>query len=44
MAQLLSGMLVLIKNGIMHRDLKPSNILVRDHVIKIADFGLSNYS
>ncbi|TPX39120.1 hypothetical protein SeLEV6574_g07418 [Synchytrium endobioticum] len=25
--------------GIFHRDIKPENILVKDHIIKLADFG-----
>lgn len=25
----------------MHRDLKPANILLRDHTVKIADFGFA---
>lgn len=29
----------LSRNGIFHRDIKPENILVRDDVVKIADFG-----
>lgn len=26
------------------RDIKPTNVLIKDHVLKIADFGMSRYS
>lgn len=38
--QICEGLSHIHKNGIMHRDLKPQNILIKDHVIKISDFGL----
>lgn len=31
----------LVSNGFMHRDLKPQNILIKDGILKIADFGQS---
>jgi len=27
------------RNGIFHRDIKPENILIKDDVVKLADFG-----
>ena len=39
--QILNGFGELIKNGITHRDLKPENIMVKDKVLKIADFGFA---
>lgn len=44
LGDLLNGFIELQRHGIMHRDIKPTNILVKDHVFKIADFGLSRYS
>ena len=29
---------------IVYRDIKPTNLLVKDKVLKIADFGMSRYS
>jgi serine/threonine protein kinase len=29
------------EKNILHRDIKPSNILMKDNLIKIADFGTS---
>jgi len=29
------------KHGFFHRDIKPENLLIKDNIIKIADFGLS---
>lgn len=31
------------QSQIAHRDLKPENILLQNEIVKIADFGLSNY-
>lgn len=35
------GYIYIAENGFLHRDLKPANILLRDKVIKIADFGFA---
>lgn len=37
--QLFSGYSRLAEKGYIHRDLKPANILLKDGVLKIADFG-----
>ena len=42
--QLINAIEYLHLNGIAHRDLKPENILLgENHIIKLIDFGLSNY-
>ncbi|KAJ9441813.1 CBL-interacting protein kinase 23 [Diplonema papillatum] len=42
--QLLLGIDYCHKRGIVHRDLKPQNLLVtHENVLKIADFGFSNF-
>lgn len=42
MYQLLRGVYVMHRHGILHRDIKPANILIqRNNVAKIADFGIS---
>ena len=43
--QIISGLEYIHKKKIVHRDLKPENLLLsKDDVLKIIDFGLSNYS
>ena len=43
--QIICGLEYIHKNKITHRDLKPENLLLtKDDIIKIIDFGLSNYS
>ena len=43
--QLINGLEYIHKNKIVHRDLKPENLLLsKNDILKIIDFGLSNYS
>ncbi|KAI9219120.1 kinase-like domain-containing protein [Blastocladiella britannica] len=37
--QLVQGLEFLGRHGIVHRDIKPSNIMIKDGILKIADFG-----
>ena len=42
--QLINGLEYIHTLGIVHRDLKPENLLLtNEHLLKIIDFGLSNY-
>ncbi len=39
--QIISGIKYLYEHKIFHRDIKPENILLKDNVVKIADFGFA---
>lgn len=40
-SQITKGLQVLSVNKVIHRDLKPQNILLKNGIVKIADFGLA---
>ena len=43
--QLINGLEHIHSNNIVHRDLKPENLLLKEgNILKIADFGLSNFN
>lgn len=42
--EIVMGLEVLHKAGIIHRDIKPSNILIRNGHIYISDFGISKFA
>jgi len=43
--QIINGLEYIHKNNIIHRDLKPENLLLdKNNILKIIDFGLSNYN
>ena len=43
MKQILFGFRELIRVGVVHRDLEPANVLVKQGVLKLADFGFAKF-
>jgi protein kinase len=41
MRQILAGISYMHQQGYFHRDMKPENVLIKDGVLKLADFGLA---
>lgn len=41
MRQIFAGISYMHKQGYFHRDMKPENVLIKDGVLKLADFGLA---
>ena len=41
MRQIFAGLSYMHKQGYFHRDMKPENVLIKDGVLKLADFGLA---
>lgn len=39
--QVIDGYSEISSNRVIHRDLKPANILLKNHQVKIADFGFA---
>lgn len=42
--QMCEGIKFMHDNDVRHRDIKPQNILIKDDIIKVADFGLSRFA
>lgn len=41
--QMCEGIRFMHDNDVRHRDIKPQNILIKDDIVKVADFGLSRF-
>ena len=41
--QIIKGLIFAKENNVIHRDIKPENILLKDKLVKIADFGFSKF-